>query len=69
MLANQIRRHFSEGEKRRPEIGLLFTGYPTEDIVKNKKEQQKKRLFYPKYFEVKPAQKIRNNIAMTSVSG
>ena len=29
----------------------------------------KKRLFYPKYFEVKPAQKIWTNIAMTSVSG
>ena len=69
MLANQIRRHFSEGEKRQPEIRLLFTGYPTKDIVRNKKEQQKKRLFYPKYFEVKPAQKIWTNIAMTSVSG
>ena len=59
----------SEGEKRQPEIRLLFTGYPTKDIVRNKKEQQKKRLFYPKYFEVKPAQKIWTNIAMTSVSG
>ena len=66
MLANQIRRHFLEGEKRQPEIRLLFSGYPTKDI---EKEQQKKRLFYPKYFEVKPAQKIRTNIAMTSVGG
>ena len=50
ILANQIRRHFSEGEKRQPEIRLLFTGYPTKDIVKNKREQQKKRLFSSKVF-------------------
>ena len=42
---------------------------PTKDIVRNKKEQQKKRRFCPKCFEVKLAQKIRINIAMTSVSG
>ena len=49
-----------------PEIILIR---PRKDIVKNKKEQLKKRRFCLKYCEVKPAQKIRTNIAMTYVSG
>ena len=49
-----------------PEIILIR---PRKDIVKNKKEQLKKRRFCPKYFEVKQAQKIQTNIAMTPVSG